>query len=312
MLKRKTLFLAAAVIATIAMFAASEVMAFNDDACYGWNYDDNAAGCSEEPLRNFTDPISGFSMTLVEGYPTLLQGTCPFGDQCYEWKYSVTTPGLSFAAWFIPDCCTTPLISLGNFSPENLTLFPVGQGEPEVKFGKYNNLGQVLKGTPDSTNHYSFVANTNVLTSSAAIAKVKKFGVLAFEIAVPGCFPAPEPPCVPQLAAGQAGVRIIGSTLINRLDPEDNKDICVVISDAATCEGEVYDVPCDQINNNDPVGSTANPITVPIANGIVGFTGQLTGSPLCPAGTIEINQGGCWAVYVGGRPIAYIPSGCGN
>jgi hypothetical protein len=204
MQKTKTLLLAAAAIATIALFAAGEAAAFNDEACYGWNYTGNAATCDEVPIRNYNDPISGFKLELAEGYPKPHDGNCGgLGDQCYEWKYQLTTPGLAFVAWFIPDCCTTPPIILGDLAPANLTLFPVGQGEPEVGFGMYNKLGRVLKGTPNNTDYYEFLANTDRLTSSAAIAKVKKYGVLPFEIAVPACFPAPEPSCV-TLETGQS------------------------------------------------------------------------------------------------------------
>jgi hypothetical protein len=88
----------------------------------------------------------------------------------------------------VSDCCTGSKIDVDLVQSSLFKdYFPVAQGEPTLCFGCYNEQTRVAKGTPDKQIDWHLITNTNVKTSSTIILKVKKIGVLTFEMAVPGC-----------------------------------------------------------------------------------------------------------------------------
>jgi hypothetical protein len=170
MLKQKILLIWAILLIFFAHLGAGKAMAFSDYC--------------EDPSVAITDP-SGWRVELVS--------VLPAGTDLWEWTYSIqnspgsgSATGLNFAAMLVPDCCAEPKIvveTVAGFTE----YFNVGEGEPTLSFGKYNLQARVAKGTPDNSYIWSFVANTDRMTSSTILLKVKKIGTVTFEMAVPGC-----------------------------------------------------------------------------------------------------------------------------
>jgi hypothetical protein len=94
----------------------------------------------------------------------------------------------------IPDCCRGPYVYIDNeetvtslqSAPSNLQIYALGEGEPSG-FGEHNLTGYAIRGTPDSSEDWSILTNTNVSASLPAVIKVRKIGHLPFEIRGPGC-----------------------------------------------------------------------------------------------------------------------------
>jgi len=193
MLKSKPLLFFTLIFAIVAMFATSDSMAFNDDACYGWNYDESCP----PPLKTLTDSATGWTITLDSVNPIS-------GTGLYDWYYTVenspgsgSAAGLNFVAMLIPDCCTEPKINIDiNNSDPFKEVFPVAEGENTLYFGRYIEQGFVVKGTADSVVDWHLIANTDKITSSTIIIKLKK-SAITFEMAVPGCTPAVAPEPIP-------------------------------------------------------------------------------------------------------------------
>lgn len=178
-------FLILFTFAIVVLFAYTEVKAFNDEPCYGVNYEYCAP-----PLMSLTK--SNWTITLSE--PSLRS------DSLYDWNYKITSPGggftgSNFAALLIPDCCkdADKIVFHPDLSvPTNLSSFAVGAGEPTLNFGRYNQQAYVIKGTPDSTGNWKIVTNTKYKTRSTIIIKSGN-DVTTLEMAVPGCPIAPPP-----------------------------------------------------------------------------------------------------------------------
>jgi hypothetical protein len=172
-------------VAIVMLFAYTEAIAFNDEPCYGLNYE-----YCNPPAMSATS--GGWTITLTE--PSLR------GDGKYDWQYKFTTPGVNFTgsnfvAFLIPDCCkdSDKIVFYPELSaPTNLFSFAVGMGEPTLNFGRYNQQAYVIKGTPDSTGNWRIVTNTKYKTRSTIIIKSGK-DVATFEMAIPGCPLAPSP-----------------------------------------------------------------------------------------------------------------------
>jgi hypothetical protein len=139
---------------------------------------------------------SSWSITLNAIVPAEEQGK-------WEWRYLITSgsgdkfTGSNFVGFLIPDCCRTAdpderIEIYGVQSSPNITCFAVAEGETVLNFGRYNNQAFVCKGTPDSTGNWKIIANTQYKTASTIIIKSGK-DVSTFEMAVPGCPPAPAP-----------------------------------------------------------------------------------------------------------------------
>jgi hypothetical protein len=145
----------------------------------------------DPPVETLTH--GDWKITLVDVLPCAISTNCS-GTGLYDWYYEVkkistdTSSGLNFLAMLIPDCCSGSkiIVDLGQ-STLFKEYFPVAEGEPTVYFGRYNEQARVAKGTPDRDIHWHLITNTNVKTNSTIILKVKKIGVLTFEMAVPGC-----------------------------------------------------------------------------------------------------------------------------
>lgn len=205
---RKPLIFFMLVFAIVALFAASEVMAFCDY-------------CNPDPPDL---PISvtagGYTITL-ELIEEVTAGCTPYDPEtslplpptaspCHRWTYNVhnegapgTLNGLNFLALFIPDCkCTDPYVyfDLSTGVPDNAKIYPVGVGEPTVNLGRFNQSTYIFKVTPNSYL-MSFVTTTNVVTTiPMALATGKKDDMTSFEGPGPGCTHPEIPPCVPKNA----------------------------------------------------------------------------------------------------------------
>lgn len=181
------------------IFSPSQVAAFSDEPCTGLNYSCSDCLKCEQPQIGMikTDSATQWTIKLesVTGITDDITGE-PTGY--YDFLYKVTsTPtsnsasGLNFVAMLIPDCCVTPkiLIDIGLSEPFK-EVFDPGEGENTLYFGRYVMNGFVVKGTSDSTVNWHLIANTNKLTMSTIIIKLKK-GAIPFEMPVPGCTPPP-------------------------------------------------------------------------------------------------------------------------
>ena len=188
MLERKLFIIGLLAFAAITLFNVSKVMAFSNEPCSQSNYEH----CSEPPMVAESDGwrVVLNSITPKEGEPGK-----------YVWDYTFANPtgegiaGSNFIGILFPDCCNSseklnPAF-IENSDPA-MTCFEVGEGETTIYFGKYINQAFVCKGTPDSTGSYKIIANTKYKTTSTIIIKLGKI-VIDFEMAVPGCPPAPAP-----------------------------------------------------------------------------------------------------------------------
>jgi len=176
--------LSTVVIAIVALFAATEVMAFCDNC--------------DPPVDTLTN--GDWKITLVSVLDCATSPNCT-GSGLYDWYYEVKkvstgrSKGLNFLAMLIPDCCNGPKIAVDLVQSSLFKdYFAVAEGEPTVNFGMYNEQTRVAKGTPDNLIDWHLITNTNAKTESTIILKVRKVGVLAFEMAVPGCPLDPNQP----------------------------------------------------------------------------------------------------------------------
>lgn len=188
MQRKRSFIIGAVVFAAIVVLISGEAVAFSDEPCSQSNYE----YCSEPAM---TASTNGWTITLNSITPNATDGQ-------YNWNYTITDPGggftgSNFVGFLLPDCCRTDdpdtRIVIGQTqSDPDLTCFGVSEGEPTINFGRYNNQAFVCKGTPDNTGNWTIVANTPYKTRSTIIIKSGK-KVLEFEMAVPGCPPAPAP-----------------------------------------------------------------------------------------------------------------------
>ena len=193
MLRTRSIIFFAFVLVSVILFTTGEVMAFSDEPCSQSNYE----YCNEPAM---TATTGGWTITLNDILPEKNASGELTGN--YEWMYTISDPsgdgisGSNFVGLMLPDCCRTAdpdervIISPTSVPP--LTCFGVGEGEQTIYFGRYNNQAFVCKGTPDNTGNWKIVANTPYKTRSTIIIKLGK-DVLQFEMAVPGCPPAPAP-----------------------------------------------------------------------------------------------------------------------
>lgn len=186
MCKTKPILMYAAVLCAAIIFTAGDAMAFSDEPCSKYNYE-----YCEEPAMSATNGT--WSITLEED---ILPGATP---GTWVWNYHIesspgTFVGANFVGFLLPDCCRSDeKIAIDEVASDpDLTCYGVAEGEPTIYFGRYNNQAFVCKGTPDSSGHWSVVANTPYKTRSTIIIKSGK-EVLQFEMAVPGCPIAPSP-----------------------------------------------------------------------------------------------------------------------
>ena len=199
MIKRKSLLFFTLVIAIVALFGVTEVMAFcdycNPDppdlpiSVTEGGYTITLTGITEEASCTKNDPATYGQTDLGTAIP------------CYRWDFAVhnegnpsALTGLNFLALFIPDCCTDPYIyfDLSAGTPDNAKIYPVAAGEPTVKIGRFNESAYMFKTTPDTPTLWSIVTTTDVITSlPAVLATGRKDNATSFEMPGPGCT-APE------------------------------------------------------------------------------------------------------------------------
>ena len=306
MLKRKSLVLSAAIIATIALFSVAKVRAtgYCDPTCPDIvdpegkffecnNYrveasDPKIAPCSDDEGQ----------CTLITYYVLRKPHSKPLRYAALLHNANIELVGVTCD----PEC-TFKYITDGRGDSRQFGRFQTSQNTIKVYWGEH----EPVIGTPAKIKVESR-GNRLTISPNDQLYKVKHR--LKFCDQVFGALIAVDEP--QELQPGQSAARFVGSTLINRdVDPPVMQDICVEVLDAAACIANLYDVACTEIDTAEPVGSTTlPPLQVPIGvDHIVGFNGSLTNSERCGTGTIELNQG-CWVVTVGGRPIAYIPTGC--
>ena len=180
MIKRKTLLFIAILLVAVAQFVTQKAAAFSDYC--------------EEPQMKVTDPGTGWTVDLVS--------VTERDDGKWDWYYKVTNrplsdsaSGLNFIAMLIPDCCTSPKIEIyfTDASSGFTNYFNVGAGEPTLYFGRYIQQARVAKGTADNQVKWHLITNTQKMTTSTILLKVRKIGALAFEMAVPACDPETDP-----------------------------------------------------------------------------------------------------------------------
>jgi len=166
------------------------------------------------------------------GWQITLMSITETGTGWYDWYYEVrqtsqpSSKGLNFLAMLIPDCCTEPSIEVNLGHPENnlfKNYFTVAQGEPTVNFGQYNEGARVAKGTPDRAIEWHLITNTRVKTESTIILKVKRVGVLTFEMAVPGC--QPETPIIASTKISFTAEDLLGNRYLIEIQKNQAGDI---------------------------------------------------------------------------------------
>jgi len=228
MSKRKYLMFFTLVFAIVALFGATEVMAFCDF-------------CNPDPPDL---PISvtagGYTITLQS--ITKIEAGCypndpldygatnlPLVTPCYQWDYSVVNEGstsltgLNFLAMLTPDCCTDPYVYLDLEAsvPDNGKIYPVAVGEPTAYAGRFNESAYTFKITPDS-GLMSIVATTDVITTtSGLVASGKKIDATSFEMPGPGCTHSEIPPCEPLPGGVAASVQTCVNNYGKDEDPND-------------------------------------------------------------------------------------------
>jgi hypothetical protein len=180
-----TLFLSVA-FAVVALFAATEVMAFTD---YG------------DPPTDYSLTNQGWTVELV----SILECTDPGataicgarGPGWFDHHYQVytidkkgnpTASGLNSLAMLIPDCQDGPEIEVDlNYSIQFNDYFGVAEGDSSIGLGQYNEQTRVAQGESDNTFDWHLVVNTDKVTESTIALKVRSIGVLTYEMAVAGC-----------------------------------------------------------------------------------------------------------------------------
>lgn len=188
MCKRRFFLFSLFVVAIVAVFSIGEAFAFSDEPCSKSNYEYCSEPASEVTSNGWTIKLDSITLDETTGQ--------------YKWLYIITDPsgsftGSNFVGFLIPDCCRTDSpddrVTLDETASDpDLSCFGVAEGESTIYFGRYNNQAFVCKGNPDSTGHWTIVANTSHKTRSTIIIKTGK-DVIQFEMAVPGCPPAPMP-----------------------------------------------------------------------------------------------------------------------
>lgn len=173
------------VVAIVALFAATEAMAFCDYC--------------DPPDR----PPPEVSVTN-SGWTTTLKSITEIGTGIWDWHYTAKDSanrykGINYLAMLIPDCCTGAITVYEDHEQNEgfKWVFDVAQGEPTNCFGCYNEQAFVVKGTPDNSIDWHLITNTNQMSKSTILLSVKRLGPLTYEMAVPGCFD-PDP----QIVAG--------------------------------------------------------------------------------------------------------------
>jgi len=262
MSKRKYLIFFTLVFAIVALFAASDAMAFNNGACYGWNYHDSIPLCVE--------PQVGDSCTIGNKYTVSLVSVTPIEgeDGWFQWCYKMennkgTASGIDWFGTCIPDCCTEKIeVKLDCDSPPALChddadaftqRFDPGEGETSnQKFGNLNQDCFVVKGTSDDDTIRCFVANTDQMTVGTFALKYKG-SADSCELPIPRCTPAPEPQCVPQGTGASTYTECV-NWYGDPLNPEDDVSFKIVRrGDRDGCIQSLHlyqDLSCDDGNSN--------------------------------------------------------------
>ena len=199
MLQRKSLIVFTLVFAFVALFAAGEGMAFNDEPCYGWNYADTS--CGEPPPMptcdapyTFTDDGSGWTVTLC---------ISDRDDGKKDYNYTAfnakgTSSGLKKINWFCPKCCTDEvMVVYEGLSSPSITVEAPGVGSPT---GALENFlqGFVVWSPPADDINYKLVTNAIKTTKGTVLLELAGNDV-PIPFLVPGCAPAPEVPCEPKV-----------------------------------------------------------------------------------------------------------------
>ena len=207
MSKRKYLTFFTLVFAIVALFAASDAMAFWNDPVYGLDWETTICKNSPDcfaPTSPYEETIGDWTVRYL-GF-TEIDNTDPkrFRHHYEIFKVkngSETASGLNLAAWLLPVCWgNSPqvLISLGESFPDNLKLESQAVGVPSGGFGRQIQDTFVLWGTPvaDSIG-WDLASRTNKVTWSTVYVDARRTSGLGFKMPVPGCDLAPEPPCEP-------------------------------------------------------------------------------------------------------------------
>lgn len=179
------------VLSTALIFVAGDAIAFCD----------NCDPDSDLPISVIADQYT-ITLESIEELPEGENGTQ------YQWNYTIEGPDegeiddLYFYAMLIPDCCSDPAIAfdLDQSLPTNLRVYPVGQGEGYLKFGRYNQQAYVIKGSPENSIYWQLVTNTDTVTTTTGLVKYRKkvgyrykFRATSVEVPGPGCAVLLEP-----------------------------------------------------------------------------------------------------------------------
>jgi len=286
MSKRKYLIFFTLVFAIVAMFAASEVMA-NHDGC-----EDPATTCT---AGNWTVELTG------PGTKT----TCTDGVTIYDcWPYSYKvyrtatgdTNGLNHVNFLVPDCCDVEKKVLIFESTSDLVehVYPVGEGEPTLGFGRWLQEFYVTRFEPNQPDSktWSFYATTDRLcTTTVALntGDLKK-DLSTCEIAGPCC---QVEPCYPKLPEGAPRGTLIGTNLLGL-------DICVEVIDQERCTVKVWQAACDNLTGATEIPA-GDPIDVEVdgEEHTVRIISRLNDADLCAVNVMYLNP--CvYYLYIGG------------
>ena len=192
MKKNHAQILTAILLCVFFIFTASQVAAFSDEPCTGLNYSCDDCNDCVKPLvgMTVTDPETQWTIKL-DSVTDLLDGNYDFLYKVTSTPASNSASGLNFVAMLIPDCCVIPKVEIDLDASDPFSqYFAPGIGENTLYFGQYVLSGFVIKGTSDSSVDWHLIANTNKLTMSTMIIKLKK-GAITFKMPVPGCTPPP-------------------------------------------------------------------------------------------------------------------------
>ena len=194
MLRNRCLIFGAVMFTGIFLFIAGEALAFSDEPCTGLNYScDDCGGCDQPQVGMIVEDQATQWSIKLHSVTDLENGYYDFWYKVGNDSTFSSASGLNFVAMLIPDCCVSPkvLIDLDESDPFKEVNDP-GVGENTLYFGQYVLNGFVVKGTSDSTVNWHLIANTNKLTMSTMIIKLKK-GAIPFKMPVPGCPTVPLP-----------------------------------------------------------------------------------------------------------------------
>lgn len=192
------------------------------------------AQAADEEVRTQCTSAEGWTTTLLEGFPQLLDNCDIDTELCYLWTYNVQSPksdtkglnhinfNISTRPYYSTDIAT--LVAQYDNSATLAEYFG-GTGEPTTDYGKGILQYYVAKFTPQSSDGtWSFLSNTNGMGTGTVGLKINNELSLC-EIAVPDKANEPDP--------GEPTVSVISSEQI--IHTTDNKKFRILEDDVTQC-----------------------------------------------------------------------------